>query len=399
MRVSRLLILGLAFSLLTSWCKAQAPDVDEVRQQVETLISGVAHATDPGLAVLIKRGATVYIEKGYGIREFGKPVKIDSSTNFRLASVTKQFTAMAIMLLVHDGKLHYEDRLTDIWPDFPAYGKPITIRHLLTHTSGLPDYEQLMEQVEKKSGPHWSAENQIQDGEVLQLLMQQMTGKFAPGTSWAYSNSAYVVLGLIIAKKSGTSYADFLERRIFVPAGMKHSVVYLKGKNKIAARAFGHSPLVQEANARAQLFTVDDQSATSATLGDGGIYSNLEDLSKWDDALQNHTLLSAKEMEPALVSVRLADGSEPHWPQEVDEDNLDPGKPVSYGFGWFLNPYHDHTRMWHAGSTEGFRNVIQRFSGDDLTIIILGNRSDVNPKSLSEKLVDLIWNTPVQGAK
>ena len=390
MRVPLLLILGLAFFLLTTWCQAQGPGDGEVRQHVETLVSGVGHATDPGVAVLIKQGATVYIEKGYGVREFGKAVKIDSSTNFRLASVTKQFTAMAIMLLVHDGKLRYEDRLTDIWPEFPAYGKQITMRHLLTHTSGLPDYEELMEQVEKKSGPRWSAENQIQDAEVLQLLMQQTIGKFAPGTSWAYSTSAYVVLGLVIAKKSGTSYADFLERRIFAPVGMKHSMVYLKGKNKIAARAFGHSPLAKEANARAQLFAVDDQSATSATLGDGDIYSNLEDLSKWDDALQNHTLLSAKEMESALVPVRLADGSEPHWPEEADEDNLDPGKSVSYGFGWFLNPYHGHSRMWHTGSTEGFRNVIQRFCGDDLTIVILSNRSDVKVKALSEKIADLL---------
>ena len=171
---------------------------------------------------------------------------------------------------------------------------------------------------------------------------------------------------------------------------MKHSIVYQKGKNKIAARAFGHSPLVQERNARAQLFAVDDQSSTSATLGDGGIYSNLEDLSKWDDALQNHTLLSAQEMEPALSPARLADGSQPRWPDQAEEDNLDPGKPVSYGFGWFLNPYRGHARMWHTGSTEGFRSVIQRFATDNLTIVILSNRSDLNPKALSEKIADLL---------
>ena len=289
---------------------------------------------------------------------------------------------MGIMLLVRDGKLHYEDSLTDIWPDFPGYGKAITVRSLLTHTSGLPDYEDLMEQVEKKSGPRWSVEHQIQDDEVLALLKQQTAGKFSPGTSWAYSNSGYVVLGMIIAKKSGMSYAEFMERRIFAPVGMKHSVVYVKGKNKIPNRAFGHSPLQQAAGARAQLFAVDDQSATSATLGDGGIYSNLEDLSKWDDALQNHTLLSAAEMAPALAPVRLADGSQPHWPKEENEDNLAPGQPVSYGFGWFLNPYQDHTRMWHTGSTEGFRNVIQRFPADGVTIVILCNR--MRPESESD---------------
>lgn len=391
MRVLRLQVLAaLALALLISRCLAQAATDQELRQQIDTIVSTVTHANEPGLAILVKQGATAYIEKGYGVREFGKPARIDPATNFRLASLTKQFTAMAILLLVRDNKLFYGDRLTDIWPDFPAYGKDVTVRHLLTHTSGLPDYEQLMEQVEKKLGPRWSADNQIQDSEVLDLLKQQSAGKFAPGTSWAYSNSAYVILGLIIAKKSGTSYGEFLERRIFAPLGMKHSVVYQKGKNKISARAFGHSPLVQERSARAQLFAVDDQSPTSAPMGDGGVYSNLEDLSKWDDALQNHTLLGAKEMEPALTPARLADGSVPLWPMEGDEDNLAPGKPVSYGFGWFLDPYRDRARMWHTGSTEGFRNVIQRFTEDGLTIVILSNRSDLNPRALSEKIANIL---------
>ena len=390
MRALRLLMMTLILACLLPHLPVRAGDDEELRQQVDSVVLNVTHGTDPGLALLVKRGASVYIEKGYGVREFGKPARIDPATNFRLASDTKQFTAMAIMLLVHDGKLRYEDRLTDIWPEFPAYGKDITVRHLLTHTSGLPDYEDLMEQAEKKSGPRWSAEKQIQDAEVLALLEKQTAGKFTPGASWAYSNSGYVVLGLIIAKRSGVSYGEFLERRIFAPLDMKHSIVYQKGKNKIAARAFGHSPLVQERNARAQLFAVDDQSSTSATLGDGGFYSNLEDLAKWDDALQNHTLLSAKEMEPALSPVRLADGSQPRWPDQAEEDNLDPGKPVSYGFGWFLNPYRGHACMWHTGSTEGFRNVIQRFTTDNLTIVVLSNRSDLNPKALSEKIADIL---------
>ena len=112
------------------------------------------------------------------------------------------------MLLVHDGKLRYDESLTEVFPDFPSYGKNITIRNLLNHTSGLPDYEDLMEKAEKNKRPLWSPEHQIQDSEVLELLKHETTGKFAPGTSWAYSNSAYVVLGLIIAKTSGSSYRE-----------------------------------------------------------------------------------------------------------------------------------------------------------------------------------------------
>jgi CubicO group peptidase (beta-lactamase class C family) len=160
---------------------------------------------------------------------------------------------------------------------------------------------------------------------------------------------------------------------------MNHSVVYQKGINEVDRRAFGHS---KEKDA----FVQTDQSSTSATLGDGGIYSNVVDLAKWDEALQKHTLLSEEEMAPALSPVLLADGAQPHWPKDTDSDNLAPGKPVAYGYGWFLDPYEGHPRMWHSGSTMGFRTVIQRFPSDGLTIVILSNRTDLDAKALSEKI-------------
>jgi CubicO group peptidase (beta-lactamase class C family) len=187
---------------------------------------------------------------------------------------------------------------------------------------------------------------------------------------------------LIVARASGIPYRDFLRRRIFDPAGMQHSIVFQKGINEVTDRAFGFS----KQNNR---FVETDQSATSATLGDGGVYSNLEDLAKWDEALGKHSLLNVTEMAPALAPVRLSDGSEPRWPKEAGGDNLAPGKPVTYGFGWFLDPYKSHTRMWHSGSTMGFRTVIERFPADGLTIIILSNRTDLDPKSLSERIAAL----------
>jgi CubicO group peptidase (beta-lactamase class C family) len=294
---------------------------------------------------------------------------------------------MAIMLLVHDGKLRYGQTLTELFPDFPAYGKTIAVRNLLNHTSGLPDYEELMDALEKKSGPTWTAEKQIQDAEVLELLKKEKAGKFAPGTSWSYSNSGYVVLGLIVAKVSKEPYGDFLHARIFAPLKMNHTIVFQKGKNEVTNRAFGHS---EENNTLKET----DQSSTSATLGDGGIYSNLEDLAKWDDALRNHTLMSGKDFQPALAPVKLNDRSEPHWPTEPNDDNLHPGKPVSYGFGWFLDPYRGRQRMWHMGSTMGFRTVIERFTdGDGLTAIILSNRTDLEPEKLALQVTDLFLSS------
>jgi CubicO group peptidase (beta-lactamase class C family) len=360
----------------------------ETRSQIQEPVKGVEDSVfgglvkphEPGFAALIRIGGRNAYTRTEGVRDLRSKARIDAHTNFRLASFTKQFTAMAIMLLVHDGKLRYEETLTEIFPDFPAYGKTITVRNLLNHTSGLPDYEDLMDAAEKTKGPIWSPQKQIQDAEVLELLKKENARKFAPGTSWSYSNSGYVVLGLIVAKVSGQPYGKFLHERICAPLKMNHTMFYQKGKNGVIHRAFGHSN-------EGGVLRETDQSSTSATLGDGGIYSNLDDLAKWDDALRNHALLSEKEFQPALNPVKLNDGSQPHWPFEPNDDNLHPGKPVSYGFGWFLDPYEGHPRMWHTGSTMGFRTVIERFTeADSLTVIILCNRTDLDPEKLALKV-------------
>ncbi len=360
---------------------AQVPTL-AAEKQADVIFSAVTQERAPGLAVLVRRDGRALFEKGYGVRDLRTQAKVDEHTNFRLASFTKQFTAAAVMLLVRDEKLRYDQTLTELFPDFPAYGEHITVRNLLNHTGGLPDYEDLMAAEEKAKGTIWSPEHQIQDDEVLALLKKETTGKFASGTNWSYSNSGYVVLGLIVAKTSNQTYGDFLRWRIFSPVHMDHTIVYQKGKNEVANRAYGHSK-------DGQVLKESDQSSTSATLGDGGIYSNLEDLGRWDDALRNHTLLTTEEMNPAIIPAQLADGSATHWPVEPNDDNLHPGKPVSYGFGWFLDPYQGHTRMWHTGSTMGFRTVIERFTRDKLSIIILCNRTDVDPEALALKTADV----------
>src|SRR5579863_2312292 len=341
---------------------------------LESIFTPLANDRSPGLAVLVQQDGRTIFQHGYGVRDLQTLTAIDADTDFRLASCSKQFTAMAVMLLVHDGKLRYSDTLTQVFPDFPAYGRTITIRHLLTHTSGLPDYEDLM-------GPAWNVTHQIRDHEVLDLLKRQTRGKFAPGTSWSYSNSGFVVLGLVAAKVSGKPFGRFLHDRIFEPLRMNHTLAYIKGENSPPHRAYGH---VKEKDK----FEEADQSPTSATLGDGGIYSNLVDLAKWDRALRTSALLSQEEMKPALVAVKLADGYDPRWPTQPGDDNLNPGKPVFYGFGWFLDPYNGRPRMWHSGTTQGFRTVVDRFTKENLTIVILCNRTDLDPSALALRVAD-----------
>lgn len=349
-------------------------------QGIEPIFSNLADNQSPGLAVLVRKDGQTLFERGYGLRDLKTKIAIDSQTNFRLASCTKQFTAKAIMLLVRDGRLRYDERLTDVFPEFPGYGQAITIRNLLNHTSGLPDYESLMD--ERSNSSRWTENKQIHDADVLNLLEAQKHGRFLPGTQWSYSNSGYVVLGLIVAKASGKSFPDFLRDRIFAPLRMDHTLVYVKGINEIPSRAYGHSK-------EGVRFLRTDQSSTSATLGDGGVYSNIEDLAKWDDALAHHTLLSADEMKPALTAVKLPDGSMPTWASDPGDADPQAGRPVFYGFGWFLDDYRGKQRMWHYGETTGFRTVIQRFTDAKLTIVILCNRTDLNPDSLALQAADL----------
>ena len=353
---------------------------------MDSVFSGLASADAPGFAVSVKKNGKIIFEKGYGVRDLRTKTAIDAQTNSRLASFTKQFTAMAVMLLVHDGKLRYDQSLTEIFPEFPAYGKTITVRNLLNHTGGLSDYEELMDAAQKRrwdigKGDEliWSEDKQIQDAEVLQLLEKESQGKFTPGTKWEYSNSGYVVLGLIVANVSGKSFGDFLQERIFVPLKMVHTLVFEKGKNEVTNRAYGHSK-------KENVFIETDQSSTSATQGDGGIYSNLEDLSKWDDALRERTLLSEKEFLPAITA-QLPPGAEAELAGDVP-DSLR-GHATAYGFGWFLNLQDSHPLMWHYGDTMGFKTAIFRYTRENVTVIVLCNRTDLDQGALALKAAQL----------
>ena len=356
MRNRRLTLVGQAFSLSMAFLMAAALPAcgQTLPSKMDSIFAPLADARSPGMAVLVRSHGRTVFERGYGVRDLRASARIDAQTDFRLASCTKQFTAMAVMLLVHDGKLQYGRTLGEIFPEFPAYGRAITVRQLLTHTSGLPDYEDLMD-------ASWSAAHQIQDREALELIDHRSAGKFAPGTSWEYSNSGYVLLGLIVEKISGEPFGQFLHGRIFAPLHMTRTLVFVNGENRVPNRAYGHT---RESGG----FAETDQSSTSATRGDGGVYSNLSDLAKWDDALTRHALLSEPEMAAALTPVTPA--------------NL-------YGFGWFLDPYQGHARMWHYGETIGFGAVIDRFTADQLTIVILCNRTDLDPAKLALQVADL----------
>ena len=314
----------------------------------------------PGASLMIIKDGAVFYKKAYGMADIEARTPGTSSTCYRLASVTKQLTAMSVMILVERKKLSYEDRLNDFFPDFPSCGRSITIRHILNHTSGLIAYEDLMPE---------STTVPLLDKDVLALLKKKDSTYFAPGSEYRYSNSGYAVLALIVEKISGMRFAQFLKENIFDPLGMASSVAYENGISTVPNRAYGYS-LRDSTNEKS--FFRTDQSMTSSVLGDGGIYSSTEDLFKWDQSLYSPRIVSPQSLELAFTANILPDG-----------------KNSEYGFGWRISTYHDTRCLHHSGSTIGFRNEIQRYPEKHFSVIILTNRDAPDPGPLAYKIADI----------
>jgi CubicO group peptidase (beta-lactamase class C family) len=355
------------FLLISSVCFTQVKP-----EQIDAIFRPLTDDQSPGLSVGVIHDGKLVFARGYGLANVAQRTPITPDTDFRLASVTKQFTAMSIMLLVHDGKLRYDDTLTKVFPEFPPYGKDITVRQLLNHTSGLKDYGELYVKQVGEQTP-MDKVPQILDKGVLQLLEQQTTTDFPPGSKWMYSNSGYAVLAMIVEKASGKPFGDFLHDRIFKPLHMDKTVAFEKGKNEVPNRAFGYRK-----DKKTGEVAFADQSPTSAVLGDGGIYTSVKEMAKWDKALREHKLLSEAEMREAFTPVQVEGGVK-----------FEDGKELAYGFGWFLNPYKGHEREWHDGGTMGFLTTIQRFPKDGLTVVVLSNRMDLDPGEQALKVADL----------
>ncbi len=347
------MFLGISFLVLSS-CETTKPLT--TAQTVDEIMSGFNSSNAPGASVLVMKNDTIVFKKGYGSSNLEEQRPVSTTTNFRLASITKQFTAMCILLLAERGELSFDDTLEKFFPDFPAYGKEITIRQLLNHTSGLVDYEEFVPD---------SQATQVLDNDCLDLLKKIDTLYFPSGTQYQYSNSGYAFLALIIEKVSGKRFADFLKENIFDAVGMSTTLAYENGRSAVANRAYGYS-------FREGRWIQTDQSNTSAVLGDGGIYSNVEEMSKWISALWNYKLVSPETQRMAWTKATLNDGT-----------------PIEYGMGWHIETYRTITHPHHGGSTRGFRNHILVFPDEKLMVIVLTNRNQGNPIEEAHKIADL----------
>jgi len=282
-------------------------------------------AAQPGFILSIqKNGQTIYYNT--------TGASLDSTTNFRMASVSKQFTAMAILLLEKKGALSIDDPIGRWLPELPPHiGKTILIRHLLTHSSGLIDYEDLIPA---------SQTTQLLDADVLRLLAPHDSTLFSPGSRFRYSNSGFCLLALVIQRAAHTTFAEYLKTNIFQPLHMDSSAVYIPGA-PIPRRAMGYP---------------NDQSITSATKGDGGVYTSLADYAKWTRALQKNQLVNL----PATLK-RL------RFPITGNND--------FYAAGWFIS-LSSPLLLFHSGSTCGFNNFVVQVPADELSIVFFSNFAD-----------------------
>jgi len=316
-------------------------------------------AGEPGGAVMVLRQDSVLYANAFGIADVEAGTPNTLTTNFRLASVTKQFTAMAVVMLAERGKLSLEQSLTEFFPDFAPVGRKITLKHLLTHTSGIAAYEDVMPE---------STVVPLLDRDVLRLLKSIDSTHGAPGSSFAYSNSGFALLALIVERASGESFAHFLKTNIFLPLGMNNTVAYERGISEVPQRAYGYSI----DTVRPGQMTLTDQSLTSSVLGDGGIYSSVTDLRKWSAALAAGSLVSAKSLDEVLSHSAT-----------VEE------RKISYGYGWYIGSLEGIPAYYHGGSTVGFRTFILLIPDRALTVIALFNRSDVLAEEIGWKLARL----------
>ena len=314
----------------------------------DSIFSALTPGRSPGAAVLVSRDGRVLFEGGYGYASIENQVKVTPATKFRIGSITKQFTAAAILRLQEQGKLSVTDPLSKFIPDFPK-GETITLHHLLTHTSGLHSYTNKPDFLPTVTVP-------IKSEELIQSFKNDPPD-FAPGTRFAYCNSGYFLLGHVIEKVSGQSYADFLKAQFFEPLGMKDTGVHTNDAI-LDHEATGYS---QDGAVLKKALNWDMSRAGAA----GALYSTVGDLARWNDAVFGGKVLSEASLKAAFTPAKVGDAQEP--PEE------------GYGYGWTVGKFRGLATIAHGGGLNGFLSSLSRYPAERVNVVVLVNAADPPP--------------------
>ena len=363
LRVASLVILIV--TVLTAPVAAKTTG-SPLAARLDALLTKIYPAQDPGAAVIVVRDGKPILRKGYGMADIELGSPIEPNTVFRIGSMTKQFTAVATLMLIQDGKLALDDPITKFFPDYPTHGKTITVENLLTHTSGIRDYTEMPDFVT----------NTRKDYTVKEMIdhFSAEPLDFDPGTKWRYDNSGYFLLGAIIEKVSGMPWGMFLQKRIFDPVGMTETYV---GSNEriIPHRASGYTRGSDGGFENAPFLSMTQPYAA------GVLFSTVDDLAKWDAVLYTDTLVRRELLEKAWTPYHLKDGSSTH-----------------YGYGWQVGSWDGHRVIQHDGGINGFITDGIRLPDDHVYIAVLTNdeRHRPNAELVAQRVATWVLGKPVE---
>jgi CubicO group peptidase (beta-lactamase class C family) len=332
-------------------------------ERIDAIIAPLYKADAPGATIIVVKDGKTVFRKAYGMADLARQITLTPETTMRIGSITKQFTAAAILLLADEGKLALTDDITKYLPDYPAQGKKITIEHLLTHTSGVASYT---------SKPDYIA-NMAKDLTVAELIdsFKNDTLDFEPGSNWRYSNSGYVLLGAVIEKVSGMPYARFVEQRIFIPLGMTNTAYegYERAPNP---HALGYEPGKNG-------FVPAPRLSMTQPYSSGSLVSTVDDLARWDAAVSEGRLLKASTWQRAFTPYRQTNG-----------------KTADYGYGWELETLRGVQKVAHSGSVIGFLGYVMRLPSEHVYVAVLSNSRGglVKPDLPADKAAAIVIGKP-----
>ena len=318
------------------------------------------HNDEPGAAVLVMIGDSVVFDRGYGLADMNTKAKIDGDTFFNIASVSKQFTAVAILQLQEEGKLSIDDPVCRYFPEFRAEFWPnITIAHLMAHSSGIPDAR------------NYPREVKINGDEALSISYMDTLSfvHFAPGAAYEYINPTFVLLGYIVERVSGQPFTEYVDEHIFKPANMRQTL-YFDRDHQETIPNMAHGYAFVDELPRSWVEYDFGEETFFATRPDGGIYTSTHEFAQWEKALRNATVLSKESIEDAQSPHTLISGSP--WSDYQNRPN------TYYGYGWFIEPATDSTDtvIYHTGDNGGFKIIAARYPESDALVLVFANRSD-----------------------
>ncbi len=356
----RRLLMALMVLCSISGTAANPNSVEESHSaRVDQVFNAFTRGVQPGAAVMVIRAGEIVHSKGYGYANLAAAEPITPDSTFRLGSVSKQFTAMAIALLAERGLLDLDAPAAAYVPAIKNYDG-VTVRHLLVHTSGLPDYYDEIDTAE------WELAGSLPNNQdVIDYVGAMNAPQFAPGEKYVYSNPAYEVLPLVVEHASGKPFSRFMVEDLFTPLGMDNSLIHDHHRPHINHRVLGYSKTDDG-------YELNDENVLNGITGSGGQYSTLEDFYAWDQALYGNEFLSEALLESVFTRAI-----------------LNSGEAIDYGFGWRLDEYRGHRRIAHGGSWVGFNTAISRFPDLGLSIVILSNRAEYDPVAVSDQVADI----------